>query len=188
MSNNQKIISRVHHWIEAAVIGLNLCPFAKSVYQQNKVRCVVSESEEVDALMLELYQQCQYLIETPEIETTLLIIPYQLQEFADFNEILDQVDALIEGYEWVGIFQIASFHPKYQFENSRLEDRENWSNRSPFPILHILRESSVAQALSGYQNPEKIPETNIEKLKAMDATEFNRIFNAGEFQKSDTPG
>jgi len=181
MTNNQKIITRVHHWIEAAVIGLNLCPFAKSVYQQNMIRYVVSESEGIDALMHELYQQCQYLIETPEIETTLLIIPHQLQEFADFNQILDQVDALIEGCEWAGFFQIASFHPKYQFANTSPEDRENWSNRSPFPILHILRESSLESALSRYQNPEKIPETNIERLKTMDAKEFNQIFNPGDF-------
>ena len=183
MSDNQKIISRVHYWIEEAVIGLNLCPFAKFVYQQQKVRCVVSESKNVDALMLELYQQCQYLIETPEIETTLLIIPHQLQEFADFNQILDQVDALIERYAWVGVFQIASFHPNYQFNNTRLEDRENWSNRSPFPILHILRESSIEQALSFHQNPEKIPETNIQKLKAMGVTEFDRVFYPDDFQK-----
>ena len=167
MSDHQKIISRVHYWIEEAVIGLNLCPFAKSIYQQHKLRCVVSESDRVDALIRELYQQCQYLIETPEIEATLLIIPNQLQEFADFNQILDQVDALIEAYAWSGVFQVASFHPGYQFDNTRFADRENWSNRSPFPILHILRESSVEQALSRYQNPEEIPEANIKKLKTM---------------------
>ena len=177
MSNNQKIISQVRHWIERVVIGLNLCPFAKSVYQENKLHCVVSESKGIDALMYELYQQCQYLIETPEIETTLLIIPRQLQEFADFNQVLDHVDVLIEEYEWVGVFQIASFHPKYQFANTRPEDRQNWSNRSPFPILHILRESSVELVLSRYQDPDKIPEVNIARLEAMDATEFDHIFN-----------
>ena len=182
MTNNQEILSRVRYWVEEAVIGLNLCPFAKSVYQQNKIRYVVSESVVADELMHELYQQCQYLIETPEIETTLLIIPNQLQEFAGFNQILDQVDVLVEGCEWVGVFQIASFHPNYQFANTRPEDRENWSNRSPFPILHILRESTLESALSRYQNPEKIPEANIERLKAMDATEFERIFNPGDIQ------
>jgi hypothetical protein len=177
MSNNQKIISQVRHWIETVVIGLNLCPFAKSVYRKSKLRYVVSESKGIDALMYELYQQCRYLVETPEIETTLLIIPRQLQAFADFNQVLDLVDALIEEYEWAGVFQIASFHPKYQFANTRLEDRQNWSNRSPFPILHILRESSVELALSRYQDPGEIPEVNIAKLEAMDKTEFDHIFN-----------
>jgi len=172
----RKIISRVHHWIEKAVIGLDLCPFTKSVYRQNKLRCWVSESKQVDALMLELYQQCQYLIETPEIETTLLIIPHQLQDFADFNQVLDQVDALMAAYKWTGVFQVASFHPGYQFDNTSIDDRENWSNRSPFPILHILRESSVERALSGYTNPERIAEANIRTLTAIELAEFDLIF------------
>jgi len=176
---NRNIISRVHYWVENAVIGLNLCPFAGSVYTQNKLRCVVSESEKVDELMLDLFQQCQYLIENPEIETTLLIIPHQLQDFADFNQMLEQSDALITTYEWTGVFQIASFHPGYQFNNTSIDDRENWSNRSPFPILHILRESSVERALSGYTNPERIPEANIRTLTAIGVAEFERIFNPG---------
>jgi len=183
LNDNRKIISRVDHWIEKAVIGLDLCPFADSVYQKNKLRCVVSESENTNALMLELHQQCQYLIETPEIETTLLIIPHQLQDFADFNQILDQVDALIEAYGWVGVFQIASFHPMYQFENTRTDDRENWSNRAPFPILHILRESSVERCISRYPNPDQIPETNIQTLRALDAVLLKRIFNPDHSQK-----
>jgi len=177
LSANQIIISCVNRWIEAAVIGLELCPFAKSVYRQNRLRCVISESRQTDVLMLDLYQQCKYLIETPEIETTLLIIPFQLQEFSAFNQILDQVDALLEAYGWRGIFQIASFHPKYQFDNTGIDDRENWSNRSPYPILHILRESSVEQALSSHANPDQIPETNIQRLRALNKKEFERIFD-----------
>ena len=183
LNDDQKIISRVRYWIDEAVVGLNLCPFANSVIQQNKVHYVVSKSEELESLILELYQQCQHLIETPEIETTLLIIPHQLQEFADFNQILDQVDAMIEGFSWVGVFQIASFHPSYQFSNTRPEDRQNWSNRSPFPILHILRESKITQAVSSYKNPEKIPEANIRTLETMDAKEFERVFNPANFNK-----
>ena len=181
MIEKRKIISRVHHWVEKAVIGLDLCPFARSVYAQNKLRCVVSESEQVDELMLDLYQQCQYLIDTPNIDTTLLIIPHQLQEFADFNQMLDQADALITNYEWTGVFQIASFHPGYQFNNTSIDDRENWSNRSPFPILHILRESSVERALSGYAHPERIPQANIRTLAAIEVTEFDRIFKPDQF-------
>ncbi len=176
MNDKQAIISQVNQWIESAVIGLDLCPFAKSIYLQNKLRCVVSESSNVDELMFELFQQCQYLIETPEVETTLLIIPHQLQDFSDFNLSLNQVDALINLYRWTGVFQIASFHPDYQFENSDIDDRANWTNRSPFPILHILRESSVERALSGYPDPDQIPEKNIKKLTSMSLIELNRIF------------
>ena len=176
MNDKQAIISQVNQWIESAVIGLDLCPFAKSIYLQNKLRRVVSESSNVDELMFELFQQCQYLIETPEVETTLLIIPHQLQDFSDFNLSLNQVDALINLYRWTGVFQIASFHPDYQFENSDIDDRANWTNRSPFPILHILRESSVERALSGYPDPDQIPEKNIKKLTSMSLIELNRIF------------
>ena len=127
--------------------------------------------------MFELFQQCQYLVETPEVETTLLIIPHQLKDFSDFNLSLNQVDALIILYQWTGVFQIASFHPDYQFENSDIDDRANWTNRSPFPILHILRESSVEQALSTYPDPDQIAEKNIKKLTSISLIEFNRIFD-----------
>jgi hypothetical protein len=110
-----------------------------------------------------------------------LIIPHQLLDFADFNQMLDQADALIMTNEWSGVFQVASFHPGYQFNNTSIDDRENWSNRSPFPILHILRESSVEQALSGYTNPERIPEANIRTLSAIEATEFDLIFKPDHF-------
>ena len=90
---------------------------------------------------------------------------------------------MIEIYAWDGVFQIASFHPQYQFNDTAPEDRENWSNRSPFPILHILREASVEQALRQYQNPERIPHTNIQKLRSLDITEFNRIFRPDDLQK-----
>lgn len=176
MKKNQLIISRVKRWIETAVIGLELCPFAKTVYLENKVRYVVSETQTMDSLMQELYQQCQYLIDMPEIETGLLIIPGQLDDFAEFNLILDQVDALIEAYEWTGVFQIASFHPNYQFENTNIDDRENWTNRSPYPILQILRESSVERVVSNYPNPEQIPGKNIRKLTEMEASKFYSIF------------
>ena len=181
MIDNRKIISRVHHWVEKAVIGLDLCPFAGLVYAQNKLRCVVSDSEQVDDLMLDLYRQCQYLIDTPGTDTTLLIIPHQLQDFTDFNQMLDQADALVKTYEWTGVFQIASFHPGYQFNNTSIDDRENWTNRSPFPILHILRESSVERALSGFANPERIVEANIRTLTAIEVTEFEHIFKPDHF-------
>ena len=128
--------------------------------------------------MLELYQQCQHLVNTPEIETTLIIIPYHLDDFGEFNLILDQVDALIAGYKWTGVFQVASFHPDYQFYNTEVDDRENWTNRSPFPILQILRESSVERALSGHPDPGQIPENNIRRLTEMEPAEFERIFDS----------
>ncbi len=126
--------------------------------------------------MLELHQEIQRLTSKPGIETSLLIIPRQLQDFTDFNAMLDQVDALIEGYQWIGEFQIASFHPYYQFANTQINDRENWSNRSPYPILHILRESSVEQAISHYPEIAKIPARNSRKLRLLEDISFDAIF------------
>lgn len=178
MIDDQKIISEVYRWIEAAVIGLDLCPFAESVYRQRQIHTVVSESEQVDELMFEVHQEIQRLRKQPEIETTLLIITHQLQDFTDFNEMLDHVDALIKAYQWIGEFQIASFHPCYQFANTQIDDRENWSNRSPYPILHILRESSVKQAVSHYPEALTIPARNSRKLRSLDDISFDAIFKS----------
>ncbi len=178
MIDDQKIISEVCRWIEAAVIGLDLCPFAESVYRRRKIHTVVSESEQVDDLMFELHQEIQRLRNQPEIETSLLIITCQLQDFTDFNAMLDHVDALIGAYHWAGEFQIASFHPCYQFANTQIDDRENWSNRSPYPILHILRETSVALAISHYPEALTIPARNSRRLRSLDNVSFDAIFKS----------
>jgi len=174
--DERKVIAAVARWIEAAVIGLNLCPFAKSVYEQGQIHYVVSQSEQVDHLMFELHQQVLWLQQHPEIETTLLIIPCQLADFSSFNQMLDQAEALLEAYDWVGEFQLASFHPQYQFANTQIDDRENWSNRAPYPILHVLRESSLEQAIEHYPGAAEIPERNIRKLRSLDDILFDAIF------------
>ncbi len=126
--------------------------------------------------MLELYQEIQRLRKQSEIETTLLIISRQLQDFTDFNAMLDHADALIKAYQWTGEFQIASFHPHYQFANSQIDDRKNWSNRAPYPILHVLRESSLEQAIEHYPEVAEIPTRNIRKLRSLDDISFKAIF------------
>jgi len=163
-------------WIEQAVIGLELCPFAKAVYQKRQIRYSISHSEQIEELMFDLHQEILCLQQSPDIDTGLLIIPFQLGEFIDFNQMLDQADALMNVYHWSGAFQLASFHPLYQFSGTQLEDRENWSNRSPYPILHLLRETSVEQAISRYPGVSGIPERNIEKLGLLEDDEFDRIF------------
>ncbi len=176
MSDEQKIIAEVVRWIEKAVIGLDLCPFAKPVYDQGRIYYIVSQSEQVDGLMFDLHAQLLRLRQHPEIETTLLIIPCQLADFTDFNQMLDQAEALLKAYDWVGEFQLASFHPQYQFAHTQIDDRENWSNRAPYPILHVLRESSLEQAIEHYPEVEEIPERNIRKLKSLDDVSFKAIF------------
>jgi hypothetical protein len=126
--------------------------------------------------MFDLHAQLLRLRQHPEIETTLLIIPCQLADFTDFNQMLDQAEALLKAYDWVGEFQLASFHPQYQFAHTQIDDRENWSNRAPYPILHVLRESSLEQAIEHYPEVEEIPERNIRKLRSLDDISFNAIF------------
>lgn len=176
MSDEQEIIAGVTRWIEKAVIGLELCPFARSVYEKRQIRYSISHSRQIDDLMFDLHQEILCLQQSPDIDTGLLIIPFQLGEFSDFNQMLDQADALMGAYRWSGEFQLASFHPRYQFSGTQLEDRENWSNRSPYPILHVLREKSVEQAVSRYPGVDGIPARNIEKLGLLEDDAFHQIF------------
>ncbi|MFV2032365.1 MAG: DUF1415 domain-containing protein [Gammaproteobacteria bacterium] len=184
MGKNDRIIQRVAHWIEYAVIGLDLCPFAEPAFNRQKINVVISETRDTDALMFELYREIVRLEDNPGIETTLLIIPLQLADFGDYNDSLDQVDALLEANAWTGKFQVASFHPHYRFEGTQSDDRENWSNRSPYPIYHILRESSIALAVERHPAVDQIPVKNIRTLKSLDQESFEKIFIAERDEKS----
>ncbi len=163
---NDHIEAQVRHWLEDVVIGLNLCPFASKHYQAQQVRFSISRCRDEACLLTELESELSLLMLKPaeEIETTLLIIPDMLESFDDYNQCLDMVDALLEQNHWEGIFQVATFHPDYQFGGTLPEDDENLTNRAPFPILHLLREESLERVLKHYPNPELIPEHNIETV------------------------
>jgi hypothetical protein len=176
LTEEKEIIASVSRWIEKAVIGLDLCPFAKSVYEKRQIHYKLSQSEQIDSLMFDLHQEILWLQQHPVFDTGLLIIPFQLSDFLDFNQMLDQADALMSAYRWSGDFQLASFHPHYQFADTEFEDRENWSNRSPYPILHVLRENSVERAVSLYPGVNSIPTRNIEKLESLGDDQFYEIF------------
>lgn len=173
---HQQVIEKVTAWLETAVIGLGLCPFAKSVYQDKKIRYTVSAAESDEALLTELYDECVHLVENTSTETTLLITPFHFDEFTGFNEFLSLAESLLERYDWTGIIQIASFHPKYQFSNTNPNDRENSTNRSPYPILHLLREDSLSHAINSHPAPENIPIANIKRLNSLDQATFKQIF------------
>ncbi len=137
------IISQTQEWLTKAVIGLNLCPFAKSVHVKEQIRYVVSEAETPEALLEDLINELAVLRDTdPEqLDTTLLIHPKVLGDFEEYNDFLDVVDAAVEDMELDGEVQVASFHPQYQFEGTEPDDIENYTNRTPYPTLHLLRES-----------------------------------------------
>lgn len=167
--SNQTVIEAVQTWIEKAVIGLNLCPFAKAVHVKKQIRYVVSSATTDDALREELAAELRTLhVADPEVvDTTLLILTGMLDDFLDYNDFLDVADDLIDAMELGGEIQIASFHPNYQFAGTQADDIENCTNRSPYPILHLLRESSIDRAVAVYPDAENIYEKNMETLRKL---------------------
>jgi hypothetical protein len=162
-------ISETREWIERVVIALNLCPFAKSVYVSGRVAFVVSAARTADALLGDLERELRTLSRTaPEdIETTVLIHPFVLTSFLDYNDFLDAADAAVDRLDLTGILQIASFHPDYQFAGTAPDDVTNYTNRSPYPVLHLLREESVERAVDAFPGAERIPERNIETMRRL---------------------
>lgn len=163
------IISKTQEWLEKAVIGLNLCPFAKSVHVKKQIRYVVSSATTEEALLEELMTELRHLQDTsPELlDTTLLIHPYVLTDFLDYNDFLDAVDIATAEPEFNDEFQVASLHPQYQFAGTEIDDIENYTNRSPYPTLHLLREVSVDRAVDAFPDADRIPDANIETLKKL---------------------
>lgn len=155
-------IEATRQWVQRAVVGLNLCPFARAPLVAKTVRFAVSEARDTDALLEDLCGELQSLaaVDADECETTLLIHPFVLGDFLDYNDFLDVADAAVETLELEGVLQVASFHPLYQFADSAPEDVENFSNRSPYPVLHLLRESSVTRAIEAMSDPDEIYRRN----------------------------
>ena len=177
--DDTNVVVCVKTWLERAVIGLNLCPFAKSVYVKQQIRYVVSASRDTDALALELEKELQLLKDSDAaiIDTTLLIVPHMLKDFLDYNDFLDVADMQIDIGGLRGEVQIASFHPDYQFVDSEPDDVANFTNRAPYPILHLLRESSIDQAVRAFPDAESIFEKNIETMEKLGANGWHALFS-----------
>ena len=173
-----QIETDVRRWLERAVIGLNLCPFAKAVYVKDQVRIVISDASTERALLEELGEELALLRDTPaeQVDTTLLVHPQVLGDFLDYNDFLGDADALVEAMDLDGVLQVASFHPDYQFADSGPDDIENYSNRSPFPTLHLLREDSIDRAVEAYPDPDAIVERNYATLRQLGHAGWQRLF------------
>jgi hypothetical protein len=167
--NDDAVIAATRRWLERAVIGLNLCPFAKSVYVKEQVRYVVSHATTPEELLEQLMDELQRLSDTsPEkVDTTLLIHPLVLTEFLDFNDFLDVADAAVDEMELEGELQVASFHPDYQFSDTDKNDITNFTNRAPYPMLHLLREDSIARAVEAFPDAAEIFEKNIDTMEQL---------------------
>lgn len=174
----QQIKNDVARWLNSVVIGLNLCPFAAKPTGENRVRLVVSAANDDELLLQDLQRELELLDETPAsaLETTLLIIPQHLQDFFDYNQFLNWAEQLLKRNRWTGIYQLATFHPDYCFAGAAPEDAENLTNRSPYPILHIIREASLEKALQFFPDVEGIPENNKARVQALTGEEIRKLF------------
>lgn len=168
----------IRQWLEQVVIGLNLCPFAGGPYRNGLVRIAISQATTEAALLADLRVELERLDATPgtSLETTLLVVVNMLSDFEDYNQFLDQVDYLLGLEGWEGVYQVASFHPHYRFAKTRANDPGNLTNRSPWPILHVIREASIDAALRDYSDPENIPLRNIERMKSLTTEEIQALF------------
>lgn len=176
-TDDEDPIAATRRWLERAVIGLNLCPFAKSVHVRDRIRYVASEAATTDALLEELAAELAWLAETdPDVvDTTLLVHPHVLGDFDDYNDFLDQADAAVDALGLEGEIQVASFHPDYRFAGTADDDPGNCTNRSPYPMLHLLREASVERAVAAFPDPDAIVERNIETMERLGVAGYWRL-------------
>ncbi len=165
-------------WLERAVIGLNLCPFAKAVHIKQQIRYVVSEAKTIDELAEDLVTELNFLAEasTEKVDTTMLIHPHVLNDFLDYNDFLDVADAIVEELKLTGEIQVASFHPQYQFADTELDDITNFTNRTPYPTLHLLREASVEKGVAAFPEAKDIFEKNMETMRGLGKEGWKKLF------------
>jgi uncharacterized protein len=163
------VIDATQHWLTRAVIGLNLCPFAKGVHVKNQIRYAVSEARTLEDVMADLEQELRQLADTDseQVDTTLLIVPHALRDFTEYNDALFFADTLLKQLKLQGELQIASFHPMYRFDGTGPDAIENYTNRAPYPIFHLLREASIERAVDAFPDAADIYERNMDTLRRL---------------------
>lgn len=172
------VIAATQLWLERAVIGLNLCPFAKAVHVKQQIRYAVTAAQTADELLGELEHELQILSQhdSKSLDTTLLIHPLVMVDFLDYHFFLAEADALVRRLDFDGVFQIASMHPRYEFAGSKPEDIENYTNRSPYPCLHVLRETSIDRAVAAFPNAADVFDKNIDTLRQLGHEGWRRLW------------
>lgn len=175
MPNPSTVIDQTKKWLSTVVIEHTLCPFAKREFDTDRIHYDVIAATEIQVQLEHIIMHCAALDQDPTIETSLLIFPTTLYSFEDYLEMFDIAKALLKAQKYEGIYQLASFHPDYCFEGLPTNDPSHYTNRSPYPMVHILREASLEAALKNYPNPEKIPERNIELTQAIGLTVMQKL-------------
>ena len=179
MEASEDPIARTRLWLERAVIGLNLCPFAKAVYAKQQVRLVLSDASTPEALLEQLAEELVHLrdVSADETDTTLIVHPDVLQDFMDYNDFLDNADSAVQALDLEGVIQVASFHPHYQFAGTGFDDVENFTNRSPYPTLHLLREDSVTRAVDAFPDADAIVDRNIATVTKLGVEGWRKLLD-----------
>ncbi|MDZ7651066.1 MAG: DUF1415 domain-containing protein [Burkholderiaceae bacterium] len=182
------VIAATRAWLEKAVIGLNLCPFAKAVHVSGRIRWRVSAATTADGLLADLGDELRLLVAAdPEVvDTTLLIHPYVLGDFLDYNDFLDVADAALDALGLAEVLQVASFHPQYQFADTAPDDISNYTNRSPYPMLHLLRHASVDRAVAAFPDASAIFDVNIETMRRLGREGWRKLMG-GDAPLPDLP-
>lgn len=184
-----RVIADTRRWVQRAVIGLNLCPFAKAVEVKGQVRYAVTHASGAKAVLAALKQELLALVaaDPAVLDTTLLIIPDGFADFLAFNDLLGRADRLLQDLELDGVLQIASLHPHYQFANTEADDISNYTNRSPYPTLHLLREDSVDRAVAAFPHAEAIFKTNIQTMRGLGLPGWTLLDVAARTGDEDAP-
>ncbi len=177
-SNSSEVEQRVENWLTSIVIDLNLCPFAQREYRNNSIRFKTSSAQSEEEIVRDLIVELSLLNKHDDIETTLLILPTVLSEFGHFNDFLGFADSLLQEMSFDGVFQLASFHPDYRFADTQPGDAENFTNRAPYPILHILRESSLDWAIGQHSDTDQIPLDNIALMNKLGSVHMAKLLSA----------
>jgi hypothetical protein len=172
---SDKVAASVRQWVESMVVGLNLCPFAKRELVKNRIRFSVTEASTEEQLLQVLESELELINQDRSVETTLLIHPVVLQDFYDFKLFLAYIDNLLVRMNLKGVFQVASFHPDYQFFGTASEDAENYTNRSPYPVLHLIREESLERVIADYPDVDQIPARNIALMNRLGQNKLQTI-------------
>lgn len=184
LEQRDKLIEQTRHWLEHVVIGLNFCPFARPVFEQDTVHYQVSDAQTFESCLEDLIIEAERLDKQSGLETTLLIFENALGDFYDFLDIVEIANDLMfnQGYE--GIYQLASFHPEYCFAESDADDPANYTNRSPYPMLHLIREQRIEQALAQYKDPESIPDRNVQLARQLGLKKMQSLLEEAKSLKS----
>jgi hypothetical protein len=177
LTEDELIIRQTSEWVKSTIVGYNFCPFAYQEVERNTIRYHVVQSKRLETSLEALMFEFDHLDSNPDIETTLVVFPDSLTEFDEFLKFIELAEPLLTAQGYEGIYQLATFHPKYQFTDASPSDPANYTNRSPYPTVHIIRESSIEAAVAGISNPEQIPQRNIKVARKLGSEVLQEILD-----------